>query len=233
MKLIGLVSSYCEGPLTLSAVESLREACDHVVCFDGPVDNASPSGEPSLFPRGNGKLTVRHGSWLTDAEKRTDLLGWARERPWLQGEAWGIWLDGDELLMYGENLRDWIWRYKEGAPENEKVGGFPLPLVELSSGDVSLCFGKVVRLDLIAAYLISSSWVLLESGDEIGLPNQPVWSWRHGPLWATDEDGTPHPRCRPVVAGEPHLLHRSQARSPKRLVERQHEAEARAWKSRS
>ncbi len=229
MKLVGLVSSYQEGPLTLAAVRNLEPVCDHVVCFDGPVDNADASGEPSLFPRENDSLTVKHGSWLTDAEKRTDLLGWAREM--YPGEVWGLWNDGDELLMFGENLRDEIRRNAESAAESAEVGGFPLPLVELASGDVSLCFGKCVRLDLIAAYLISSSWLVLESGEEKGLPNQPVWSWRHGPLWQIDDNGTPHPRCRPVLAGEPHLLHRSQTRSPKREVERQHEAEARAWKS--
>lgn len=210
-----------------TAIRSL-EALDGVLVFEGPVEGNEPDGTPSVIPHEStaqrkGMLTTVGGTWETDAAKRTAMLNYAK-RKW-QGELWGLWLDGDEVLIWGEYLRDWLWRVVQQGDPGNPVGGWPLALVELD-GSTTLCMGKLVRLDLIRSYLISSSWIELVTGERRTVGNVPYWDPVDGAL-QHDEDGRPHWRARPPLQGEPHLLHRHFLRDVSRKVERQHLAEAR------
>ncbi len=221
MRILGLVPSYREGPLLEAALRSLAPL-DGTVVFEGPVEGNPPAGVESKIPAG--LVTVRvDGEWETDADKRTAMLNLAK-RKW-PGELWGLWLDGDEILLWGEYLRDWLLRVtQQGTPDNP-VGGWPFALVELDS-TTTLCMGKLVRLDLIARYLISSSYIELVNGDRRTVGNVDYWNPLEGPLVRGD-DGRPHWRARPPLQGEPHLQHRPVLRDRGREVERQHVAEGR------
>jgi hypothetical protein len=222
MRVVGLVSSFREGRMLTSAIESLR-ALDGVLVYEGPVEGNEPAGPVSVY--GNvdrGKVKIYDGEWASDAVKRTAMLQKAKIA-W-PGELWGVWLDGDEILLWGEYLKDWLEPVVAlGTPENP-VGGWPISLVELDSS-VAWCMGKVVRLDLIRRYLVSSSYIEMTDGTRRTVGNVDAWSPLDGPMQHVN--GRPHWRARPPLQGEPHLQHRPSLRDPGRQVERQNEAEAR------
>lgn len=241
LHLIGLVSTYREGELAASAIRSLVEL-DEIVVFDGPVEGAEQSGRATVMPKRFPQRTtsetptrmhVSKGRWETDAAKRTAMLGFCRSAFGGRGDSlWGLWLDGDELLLNGDQLRDWLLRVLETDDPSNPVGGWPLSLVELD-GSVSWCMGKLVRLDLIREYLISSSYVELVNGRRITVGNVPAWNPVDGPMqFEETRDGgrRPHWRARLPLQGEPHLLHRPVLRSSSRMVERQHVAEERNFR---
>ncbi len=211
-----------------TAIRSLA-MFDHVLVFEGPVEGNPETGPASVIPRDKGlsqRLTVVRGAWSSDAAKRTAMVEWVHRRPWLNdAEPWGLWLDGDELLLYGEYLRDWLWRVSQQGDDANPVAGWPLALVELD-GSTSLCMGKLLRVDFVRRYLISSSYIELMTGDSRTVGNVEYWNPVDGPRMF-DEQGRPHWRARMPLHGEPHLQHRPVLRSRLRDVERQHLAEAR------
>lgn len=243
MKIIGLVSSFREGSLLESAIHSLA-ALDAIVVFEGPVEqNANATGEPSAIPNRVGGLQVStvHGEWPADAAKRTAMIEWCQSRKWLENEeVWGLWLDGDEVLLWGEYLHDWVTRASQAGSADDPVAGWPISIVEMD-GSVAWCMGKLVRVDLIDRYLISSSFIQMKGGATRTVGNVQCWTPLDGPtqfverpLPPTADDPTPverlpHWRARPPLQGEPHLLHRWQLRPPSRGVERQHRAEERNY----
>jgi hypothetical protein len=212
-----------------AAVGSLS-ALDHVLVCEGPVEGNEPTGPASELPGGKewqNRLTMIEGAWETDAAKRTAMVEWCRARRWLAGhEVWGLWLDGDEILLWGEYLHDWLYRVSQQGSSENPVGGWPLPLVELD-GSTVLCMGKLLRVDLVARYLVSSSFVELVNGDTRTVGNVVYWDPVTGPQHFAE--GKPHWRARPPLQGEPHLQHRPILRSRSRAVERQHVAEERNY----
>jgi hypothetical protein len=172
-------------------------------------------------------LKVYRGSWESDAAKRSAMVAKAKQL-W-PGELWGLWLDGDEILLWGEYLRDWLERVRQ--TDEGEVAGWPFALVELD-GSVCVCMGKLVRVDLIRQYLASSSYIELVNGSRRTVGNVFYWNPVDGPMQFTGEgdERRPHWRARPPLQGEPHLLHRPVLRDRARTVERQHQAEERAFK---
>ena len=231
MKVVACVSTFCEGELAKAAIQSVR-VLDHVLVADGPVEGNEPSGPATVLPREDPRTTVLHGAWETDAAKRTAMLEWVKGRRWLDGATWVLWLDGDEILLWGEYLRDWLARVTEGAGEENMTGGWPLSLVELD-GSVVWCMGKLVRAEAVARYLVSSSYIELVNGDRRTVGNVDAWNPLEGPLQWTGEgaERRPHWRARLPLQGEPHLLHRPVLRARARLVERQHRAEERNYQA--
>lgn len=236
MIIVGLISSYCEGPLVQGAIRSAYDACDTVIVFDGPAGETveGPSSDFGNWP----SVVVKEGVWISDADKRTAMVEWAVDR--LRGPIWGVWIDGDEILMCGENLRDYLQRIEWGDEEFLDGGivhpmpgyKFPIRIVEFD-GSVALCHGKVIRLDLVEEYHVSSYGVSFSfaPGVVMSLGNEPIWK----PAVIDDqgrviEHQDPYtPLHRPPLAGEPHLLHRSSLRHPARARTRMHDAEARSF----
>jgi hypothetical protein len=227
VKIVGLVPTFQEGRLAWSAIGSLVSCCDHIAVFDGPVGVNAATGNPSVLPDPDPKLTVKRGAWESDAAKRTDMLRWAQNRRWVDEDTWIVWLDGDEVLVWGEYLPDMIERACEEGGADSPVGGVPIRLHELE-GTTSLALGRVLSLWAVQEYLISISFVRLANGKTRTLGNVPVWNWRQGPM-IVGEDGEIDPRCRPASPGEPQILHRSAWRSKERAVQRQSEAEQDAF----
>lgn len=226
----GLVSSFREGVLLDNAVRSAAVGCDQVLICEGPVNNAPATGPESWVGAGglSQNVTMRYGEWESDAAKRTDLLRWAQDlnalRCW--GPAWALWVDGDEALIWPEYLSDLTARaeYETGA------GGFGIRIVEMD-GSVAMCSGKIIRLDAVERYLVSSYQVELAGGMVVALPNVPICGaggiplGDYDPSMPSEERDAWLAKHRPPLQGEPHLLHRSGLRAPTRTTERLHKAE--------
>ncbi len=145
---------------------------------------------------------------------------------------WAIWLDGDELLRNPETLADWVryWSWLDEHeqrldPEAPPRMGWPIRLVELD-GSVALCRGKVVRVDLIDSYSVSSSVFVNALGYTHGEGNVPeTLSDGFGKhlLQASELDRMIVPSW---LVAEPYLVHRSLLRHPARQGLRLHEQEA-------
>lgn len=235
MRVIGLVSSFREGRLTLGCLRSL-----HAVGLDDLLVSEGPAGElpegimeapPSEWPEGMEGL-VNHGRWRTDARKRDAMLKEAkrRHRPLVPGAAqeplWGIWLDGDEILHGAEYVRD---RLQGVLWEDEARGGPPtlnLPLwVKEPDGSLGVTSGRLVRLDLLTEYRISLSVATVVGGSEQGLGNVTTDARLWLELWmqATESGRLV---CWPPGPGDACIVHRSHLRHPARKGLRLHEQEA-------
>ena len=232
--LVCLVSSYREGDLLFSCVGSVARHVDRTLVVEGPVGGGEPSSLSSTaqaeFRRIGGPVLFTTGVFASDAEKRTYALD--RAKKWVEPDEplWVLWLDGDELLIFGEYLRDWTARADLVAGEQTATGGIPLRLVQWGTGAVDLCYAKLVRGDVVRRVLESSYELELESGLVVASPNVPIcgpggvpMNWRSG--LSHEEAVALLSRERSPLAGEPHLLHRPSFRDPSRGVSRLSERE--------
>ncbi len=229
MNIIGLISCYDEGYLLESTILSALAACDEVGIFEGPV------GKQTIKPlRLSASLKTKHylhtppvRRYKDDADKRNVALSWAKKK-WPRDDTWIVWLDGDEVLIWPEYLRDWVQRGRHVTG----VGGIQLRIVELD-GSVVFSNGRVVRTAVIKRYLLAASQVVLNTGMIIALPHELLCTAGGMPVKPADGWGMEPAqmdaylaRYRPPVAGEPHILHRSLLRDPKRGVQRQNVPES-------
>ena len=204
MNLIALVSSYREGMLVHGAIRSGRAAMGRVLVFDGPAGPPHERGDRSDFKpfEKDQRVIVKHGKWGSDAGKRTAMLNWCRR---YEGPTWAVWIDGDEVLLWGEYLPDYCRKVMENVPP---VIAYTIKIVEVD-GTVADCGAKVIRVDLVQAVLESSYQLKLFGTDAVlSLPNQPA---REAP-----------------IPGVPHLFHRSFLRPADRAADRLHQREP-AW----
>lgn len=225
--IVALMSTYREGQLALSAARSALPGCDALVLYEGPVGTPAAGGDPTPVAEiehaaGRAAVSFWHdqGAWETDAAKRTALLEFAQDT-WESEPLWCFWIDGDEILLWGEYLPDYCGR----AEQQGGAGGFPLRIVEMD-GSVALAHGRVFRGDLVRCFVEGSYQLQLENGGMvIALPNEPICVAGGVPVGKAD--GTPVTledlaELRPPLAGEPHILHRTQLRSPLREAARLH-----------
>lgn len=226
--IVGLVSCYQDGRLAEDAIRSLLPCCQNVFVFDGPIGEPEPSYLHSNTDwkalDKTGRMFRHIGQWASDAEKRTGLLAKSRRFP---GPLWGIVLDSDELLVNGEQIPALI-QYHEQQAENAEREPFRIPL-RLMDGDgtASVMTGRILRLDLIERYLISSYHVKLTNGAEVSLANGVLVP--AGEPDKTALDVTTGLQMRRPLQGEPHILHRAFLRPPQRTAERQSVAEGSAF----
>lgn len=242
--IVGLVSTYMEGPLALAAVGSALEACDAVVVMDGPLRGVEAKGHPTpvdvldrMARDHRERLTVTVGEWRDDAAKRTMLLEWAKRLHRAADDnepLWCLWVDGDEQVQSPQNLQHWCYRADRHGTTG--AGGFAMRIVELD-GSVAYGYGRVFRGDLVERFLVAASQVELVGGMVVGLPNDKICS--AGGMPVSPEDGWRFlqrdpdameaylARHRPPLIGEPHILHLSYLRHPDR-TDRQYRAEVAA-----
>lgn len=235
MKVVGLVSSYREGRLVRGAIGSLEAVgLDDLIVFEGPAGpepegiEAAPESELD-YCREFGRL-VFSGRWRSDARKRDAMLKEVRRRHTVSGvetpPIWGVWVDGDELLVRGELLRDILqsvlWQDELGPDEPPTIR-WPLRVVE-PDGSIALTGGRLVRLDLIRSYDISVSVVTNYLGFEeaMGNENEDARLWLD--LWMKAVDSG-RMIAWPPLPSEPFLVHRSQLRHPARRGLRMHHQE--------
>lgn len=227
--IVGLCSSYKEGPLVQAAIGSLLEACDEVLLMEGPAGEplTEPVPETDLGPFANfPHLTLRDGRWRTDARKRQAMLEWTRQ---FDPPVWGMIVDADEALCNGLFLQHWVRRldwHEEVNPDVEYVGR-PLRIIE-ADGAVGWVRGRLLRMDRLVEYKVSTSVFTVKGSLEPykGGGNTPdmIEDWIK-PRTPYFEKGQ---MCLdPPLPMEPYLVHLSILRHPWRTGLRLHEQEKR------
>lgn len=221
--IVGLISTYLEGRTAQHAIRTALQACDRVIVCEGP---AGPPLEVDVPPTDLGeyaadpRVTQLHGRWRTDARKRTWMLGAIRSFP---KPVWGLWLDGDEVLINPEYLRDWTdWIAWNDNPDQPTLR-LPLRLVELD-GSISMSYVKLLRVDLVKSYEVSISNLT----NMVGIEERAGNLHEHLSGWAAS-----HPRAGegylywpPGPAPcDPYIVHRSMLRHPARAGLRLHDQE--------
>ncbi len=230
-----LCSFYLEGPLADATIRSALATGAPVIVFEGPagppLENAADCPVTD-YGEWHHAITLVRGAWKSDAAKRTAMVEYCRRyRP---EPVWGLLLDGDEVLCNPEFLADHIrsleWTNDPDAPWM----GWPIKLVELDGG-VTVCRGKVVRVDLIDSYSVSSSVFTNALGYMHGEGNYPLDFTEHRRPIQEFIDGLPPAQAEqasrrlwlpPPLPCEPFLMHRSALRHPARAGLRLHEQEA-------
>jgi hypothetical protein len=238
MTLVALISAYKEGPLVDGAIRSAMAATENIVVLEGPAGDPLDAQVPeSDYEQWGDLIRLKRGRWSTDAKKRTAMIEACRNQ--YEPPVWGVWIDGDEILCNGEYLPDWLnsiqWQDDCGDPDAPPSMGWPMKLVELD-GSVVVCRGKVVRIDLIDSYSVSSSVFRNALGFLHGEGNyaysvsghvRPFSEWIESEKDAQKRDAMADQlRLWPPFPCEPHLLHRSALRHPLRRGLRLHEQEA-------
>ena len=226
MKLVGMISSYLEGDLLIGAMRSLDKAgLDDMLVFEGPAGKPLEEYVPvSVMPR-DVPHVAKHNRWRSDARKRNEMLAEAKRRHPGE-ELWGVWLDGDEVLVNAEYLRDLLqavtWN-DEHDGSGEPTIHWPLRVVE-ADGSIAVTMGRLVRLDLIASYDISVSVVTNKHGFEeaFGNVNEDARLWVE--VWMKAVE-TGRMIAWPPLPCEPHIYHRSHLRHPLRRGLRLHKQE--------
>ena len=219
-EIIVLISAFKEDQLLASCIDSAKDV-GPIIVFDGPV-NIEENRSQFISRILTGKQTsygYYKGWWKSDADKRTDML---KEAQAINEDAWALWLDGDEILLYGEYLKDHVQR----AEQETATGGTTIRIVEYD-GSVAQCYGKLIRLAAVDHYVMSSYEIVLKTGLTVALPNVPICSMGGLPLGPIENRDDPILALqRPPLMGEPHLLHRHGLRDPNRTAPRLHDEEA-------
>lgn len=223
MRLYGCVSVFEEGRLLRECLRSLLQAVECVVLFEGPWGDFPPythkqhlefrtsvlkmHREIELAHTEN-RLKIQTGVWETQARKLTELTRYIQKWGKPGEPVWAMHLDGDEVLLWPEQLRDHVERFTEALPFERFMN---IKLVELD-GTVGGTQTHLIRADLIEQYFQSGSQILFK-GDSF-------------PIALHNPDGDRLP-----LMGEPHILHRSVLRQEGRDAPelRAHSNQEDAW----
>lgn len=186
--IVGMVPSYREGILTRDAVISLLPVCDIVLVFEGPIEGAPNTGIDTDFKslrRGmESRIILKNGRWASEVQKRNAMLEHTRR---YKPPVWGIFLDSDEVLIWGEYIESYIEHCDSQAPEGQVNIACPILRVEEDGSTQKLT--RIIRLDMLERHLLASSqWKFFTSDIAITFPAEPF--------------------DREPFQGEPHVLHR-------------------------
>jgi hypothetical protein len=196
--IVGMISTWNDGPLLRSAVRSLIGTCDHVFVCDGAYDAvAEKHNRWSVGSRPGGmyKVDIDNVSYIrphisrvrTQVTKRTLLLDLAIE--WAAGrDAWGLTLDADEMLIFGAGLRD------ELRAAQSRI--YRIPSFNVQTGQI-WDTARIVRLREGMCYGDTHWTIVLPDGFELDISH--------------------HERRDPIYPGMPCILHRRYLRDPERL----------------
>jgi hypothetical protein len=224
-QLVALLSTFKEGPLAQAAVRSAQTIGCPVHVWEGQ------AGDDQLVDAPPTDLTPltgfhwHHGNWRTDASKRTAMIRAMQTK--YPGPLWAVWIDGDEVLVNAEYIPDLVqsivWQ-DECDPQDTPRVGHPLRVVE-RDGRVSIARARLLRIDVIDKYVLSTSGIRFKSGVTMAEGNIP----EDGRQWFADRaeafrDGA----CflPPPLPCEPFIMHRSWLRHPARAGSRLHVQEA-------
>lgn len=226
MKIITLISTYEEMDNMLQSCIYSARWSDQIFVFEGSTKASKNSRIKNGIPISSGTFGTPYmyysGHYVSDADKRTDML---KEAQAWDEDSWALWLDGDEILNYGEYLKDHCAR----ADMETATGGTTIRIVEYD-GSVAQCYGKLIKVGNLRRYIMSSYEVELESGFTVALPNVPICSSGGIPIGEIKEREDPILALnRPPLIGEPHLLHRHGLRNPERKAPRLHDEEAKSF----
>lgn len=189
-----MIPTYKEGLLARDAINSILDACDTVLVFEGPIKGAPLEGIPSKFydRKPPPKLVIKNGEWDSEVSKRNAMLEHTRR---FKPPVWGLYLDADEVMLWPDYIESYIEACNAQAPEGQENAACPLLRVEIDGSIQKL--HRIIRLDLLERHMLSmSQWKFFGSDIAVTFP-------------AIPEERTPN-------QGEPHIFHRAFLRPPKR-----------------
>src|SRR5215469_15265455 len=113
--IICLISSYKEGALIQGAIRSAFGFCKTIYVCEGLTEPTEVEGEetnlgdysPDRAVGGLGDIRYHSGRWKLESDKRTGMIR-AAKRDFGSEDFWILTLDADEVLVWGENLRDYL-----------------------------------------------------------------------------------------------------------------------------
>jgi len=213
--IVGMIPTFREGPLAASAIRTLLECCNVVLNFEGPIENAplDAGARTDLMElRKNPKVIAKSGEWKNEVAKRNAMLDFTRR---YDPPVWGVFLDGDEILMGAKWVPDLIWAAEQQKNEDGvSTAAIPLLIQEVDSSVGRI--HRIIRLDLLERHVLSMSQMKFFTSDLVAtFPVVPLW--RPGM--------TPTEFARPPMEGEPHIHHRAYYRPPRRYDFRLHKEE--------
>lgn len=229
MIVVGLVSCYKEGRLVVGAIKSLLDVgLDRLYVYEGPAGEPIEADVPDSELKSLSVLGITYnrlveGRWRTDARKRQAMLEHVQRDYGTDSPVWGVIVDGDEILCNGAYVRDILqaalWR-DERDPDGVPTSHWPLRLVE-ADGAVATIQGRLVRLDLLKRYVVSTSLVENRLGNPEGWGNIAQDS-RFWVEYLEASLGMGRLVAWPPLPCEPHIFHRSFLRHPDRVSSRMH-----------
>lgn len=238
-RIVALISTYQEEELIASVIRSAIHL-DGIIVADGTTDSGKATANRNRYTVGGEfeeafrkRVGLKDfydfqylcGHWNSDAHKRTEMMDFAKGQLIGKESDWALWLDGDEVLLWGQYLHDHCSR----ADHVTGTGGTTLKIVEYD-GSVAECFGKLIKLDAVKRYIMSSYEIELSNGMTVALPNVPLCTAGGLPIGnITSPDDPLLAKNRPPLQGEPHLLHRHGLRSPEREALRMHDTEGESF----
>ena len=226
IRLVALVSCFREGRLVRSAIESVAPHVDRVYVFDGPFGTVPEGGEESELDDLPENVTVARQATpvADDAAKRTAHVKWVRQHEHKHLRFWPLWaliLDGDEILVNGEQLRI----HAERARTQDRL--ISLRIAEWD-GTVMRTFHRLLRADLVSRYELGAHRFYWSDVEGLQVhPNYVELSPDRGvaELVEASRQVLRLPWRWPLQ-GEPHILHRPYLRPDGRFDERASDAEA-------
>lgn len=192
--IVGMVPTYREGILAADAITSLLPIADVVLVYEGPISGAPSDGIDTDFKqfKKNQKVIVKHGEWDSEVHKRNSMLDQTRRYP---APTWGIFLDADEVLLWGEYVASYIEHCDSQSPDGRVNVACPILRVEEDGSTQKLT--RIIRLDMLEKHLLASSqWKFFSSDIAVTFPAEPF--------------------DRAPWQGEPHVLHRPYLRPKSR-----------------
>lgn len=200
----------------------MLKATDDIIVFEGLTETEHVPG-PETDLGSYRRYMVYNSQWASESQKRTQMLEHARRK--LKCEFWMLLIDGDEILLWGEYLRDWLNVLEPGIDSPENI--VPLKVTEANTRwmevDVN---GTVIEVPNGALTFVSSSHLY----HSCIIDHYHVGAWQivtpyDGRIAALDNRDSE----RPPAYGEPHIHHRPYLRRGKRKSFRAHDHEEQRW----
>lgn len=221
--IVCFLSTYREGKLPQGTIRSVLKVTQDIICFEGLTEaNHVPGPETDLGAYK--RFMVRKANWESESAKRTDMLMYAR-RKFRDEEFWMLLLDGDEILVWGEYLRDWLNVLEPGFESQENF--VPIKVTEAATRLIKLDVnGTEIEVPNGALTFVTSSHLYHSSV----IDHYHVGAWQivtpfEGRIAALDNRDSE----RPPSYGEPHIHHRPYLRRYERKEFRAHDHEESRW----
>lgn len=201
--IIALISTYKEGKLPQGAIRSVISIAQDIVVFEGPTEGYEVEGDKTDLGRFR-RFLRSNTSWPDEHTKRTAMLNDTRKLIMRGKPFWALVIDGDEILIWGEYLQDWLNVLEPGYPHSEEN---LVPIKRTEAAWKAYADGAVgPYADIAPSRLYHSSFVA---------------EYRVGAWGITTTDGKEgyldHRESeRPPVYGEPHIHHRPYLRRHER-----------------
>ena len=119
--IVAFIPTYKEGTLVQGAIRSVTNVAEYIIVYDGSTDAADIQGEQTQLGEWIPDIYLE-SSWETESAKRNEMLNCARRL--IGDNFWILNIDADEILVWGENLPDYLSALNPGVDSEENIPSF-------------------------------------------------------------------------------------------------------------